>query len=142
MGEINFTNGLILSVLFSIAVIAFVIGFAADNDSEVVVDSDFNTLRGEYSGNLSGFRSAVDSASETFNKDNVQEATDTATSGGQFKVTASSALSTVSSTFGLAKKKLFGDDVAFGFLFTTAIAVITLMFVRYQYKTWFGKDPD
>ena len=142
MGEIKYTTGLVLAALFSMAIIMFATSFAGDNNSPITLDSDFNTAYSSYENNLSTFDSAVNSASDSFNQDNVKEGTDTATSGGQFKVTGPSAISSAKTTAGLAFKKIFGNDPAFGFMFGTLITMIILIWVRYAYKTWFGKDPD
>lgn len=144
MGEINYTNGLIMGALFSIFIIIFAAGFANDNESSINAGSDTTLTKTSTSqqDEISNFKDAVTSSSDTFNKDNVKESTDTATSGGQFKVTAGSALSTAKNSINLGFKKIFGEDSGFGFVLVALISIIVLTFVRYAYKTWFGKDPD
>ena len=144
MGEIKFTNGLVMAALFAIAIIIFAGAFASDNESSIYIgqDSEFQQTQDSLTENLSDFGSAVGSASDDFNKDNVQEATDTATSGGQFKVTGSSVIGNAKTILNLGFKKIFGENSGFGIFFSALIAVLVLMAVRYFYKTWFGKDPD
>lgn len=144
MGEIKFTTGLILSALFIFAIVTFSIGFAGDNESRININSDpdYNNFTSGYSSDLQNFNGAVGEAGNSFNEDNVKEGTDTATSGGQFKVTAGSVLSTSTRSLDMAFKKIFGNDPAFSILFTTLVSVLALIMIRYLYKTWFGKDPD
>jgi hypothetical protein len=142
MGEISFTTGLILTGLFSICIVVFAINFANDNSSQVNLasDSDFNSVQSNAQSDLIDFSSAVNSSSTTFTQENVEEGTDTATSGGQFKVTASSSLGLARKNVQIGFNKIFGTD--FTFVFLALISLLILMFIRYQYKTWFGKDPD
>jgi hypothetical protein len=142
MGEINYTTGIVLAILFSMSIIIFATNFASDNSSQVTLDEDFNDAYNSFEGNMTSLDDAVDSASDSFNQDNVKEGTDTATSGGQFKATGPSIVASAKTAISLPFKKIFGEDPAFGFLFGALITMIILIWVRYAYKTWFGKDPD
>jgi hypothetical protein len=143
MGEITFTNGLIMSALFTICIIAFAIGFATNNDSFISLssDGDFQNTSDSLQSDLIIFNSSIHSAGISFNEDNVQEGTDTATSGGQFKQPQTASYGTAISTIKNSFNKIF-DYEEYKILINTLITVIAFIALRYAYKTWFGKDPD
>ena len=142
MGEIKFTNGIIMSALFAIVIITFAINFASDNDSLISLsdDPDFADTRTDVTTDLITFNSSISNAGTSFNEDNVQAGTDTATSGGQFKEPGKAGYSSAISTMTNSFNKIFGNE--FAVISGTLLTILAFMFIRYQYKTWFGKDPD
>jgi hypothetical protein len=143
MGEIKFTNSLVMAALFAICVITFSINFAVDNDSSISLASDpnFADTRTDINSDLITFNSTVSDAGVSFNEDNVQQGTDTATSGGQFKGPQKASYSTAVSTIKNSFNTIF-DYGEFSILINTLMAVLAFIAIRYAYKTWFGKDPD
>lgn len=143
MGEISFTNGLIMAALFSVCMIVFATNFANDNDSAISIadDPDFAGTQTAIESDLLVFNSTINDAGVSFNEDNVEQGTDTATSGGQFKGPQRASYNTATSTLKNSFNKIF-DYSEFAILINTLIAVLAFIAIRYAYKTWFGKDPD
>ena len=142
MGEIKFTNNMLMAGLFTICIIAFAIGFATDNDSAITLssDSDFQATQSAIQSDLISFNSTIGDAGSSFNEDNAQASSDTSTSGGQFKNPQRVGYGTAVSTMKNSFNKIFGEE--FAVLSLTLLSILAFMAIRYAYKTWFGKNPN
>ena len=140
MGEIKFTNGIVMTTVFITCILIFVAAFQTDNNSEVTMSSDLQNINTTSQAELVTFRTAVNNVSSAFQEDNVQTGSDVATSGGQFKVTQGSTIGALNATVFPSFKKIFGPE--FYWVLTTFVVTMSLIFIRLAYKTWFGRDPE
>lgn len=145
MGEIQYTNSLIMIGLFAIALVTFAINFAGDNDASISIsgDNEFNNLNTYASGNVSGWsQDDVGYISSAYTNTTASGSSDVTEQGGQFKKGSQNTVNTVFSVLNTGWKKIFGQDNGFGVFLTALVSIIIFTFIRYQYKTWFGKQPD
>lgn len=142
MGEIKFTNGIIMAALFAVCILTFSINFAMDNDSVISVGNDgsLNATSTQIQGDLITFNSSINSAGKSFQEEVVTASTFTSTAGGQFQQPAKASYGTAVKTMTNSFNYIFGSD--FAILSVTLISVLSFMAIRYAYKTWFGKNPD
>lgn len=146
MGEIKFIGALLMTALFSIAIISYVITFGLDNDAIVnLIDepliANLNTTITSQVGNT-GWTESVNESSEGFFKSTIKSGDEVMEGGGQFKGTLMDLISSIKSILDLVRNKIFGGSTAFGIVITALSSFLIYVGIRYIYKTWVGKNPD
>jgi hypothetical protein len=144
MGEIKFIAGFVMIILFSIAIVSYVVNFA--NDNEVAIDlsddPEFSGLASQLEGNVTQFNVDANSSSKSFYDSEITEGDETTRTGGQFKVGLATVFTTMSLIFNLIFAKIFGNDIGFGVLFTAITGLLIFVGIRLIWKTWKGGNPD
>jgi len=143
MGQIQLTTSLVLIGLFSIAVIAFAIGFANDNNTTISIadDTEISGLNSLTTGNLSGFDDNSESQYQSIIETTIAPGSGTAPSVGPFAITPLNAIGVVKNILQVGYTKIFGTGSGFGIFLTTFMAMIIFMVGLYVYKTLRGL-PD
>ncbi len=143
MGQIQITVSLIMIGLFSVAIIAFAINFAADNNAAVDIsdDPEFSSFYTQERGNLSGFSSSSESQYQSIIETTIEPGSQTAQSTGAFAITPLNALFVVKNIMEIGYIKIFGDGDGFGIFLTAFVGVIAFMIGLFLYKTLKGL-PD
>ena len=143
MGQIKLMSSLILVALFGFAIVMFAINFGIDNNSAINLgdDSDFEIYNASIRGDLNDVLTEVNSSSETFSSTTLDQGDQSASSGGQFKVTTGSAMGIATDTIRVGYKKVFGSDNGFGVFLTALLSILLFMAVSYAWKAWRG-NPD
>jgi len=144
MGELKFIGGIMLVVIFSIAVISYVANFSSDNSAEVTIsdDSSFDALNQDLQNNVTLFSQQTNTSAKAFYDSTIASGDSTTTTGGQFKVGLGTSLTTIQGILSLTKNKIFGGSPAFGYVLTAILSFLLYSGVRYVWKTWKGGDPD
>lgn len=144
MGEIKFITSIVLATLFAIAVIGYAVNFSYDNDTPVSLNDDatMNSLSGKLVGNMEEINAKVNESSSGFFSSEADANNDMTTTGGQFKVGASTFVTTFRTLIEAIKVKLFGNNTGLMVFVNGLLIVLTFMLVRYIYKTWKGGNPD
>jgi len=143
MGEIKFIAGILLTIVFTIAIISYVINFANDNNAPVSLASDpeFSSLSSDLKGDVQTFREQTNSSSQAFSESSIEAGSDTLQSPGVF-LTIISLPKMIYSILSLGFSQVFGNDVAFGVVFTALATFISIVAILYIWKTWKGGNPD
>lgn len=141
MGQIKFVGALIMTALFSLALITVTTQFADENDASFSVDEDFTTKKDNIDGHLTVWHSDSNKSSKSFTESEIQTQ-ETFKTGGQFKGGAVSSVGTVKEVLKLSFNEIFGEDSDFSPIFTALISFLTIVSMMYIYKTWVGRNPD
>lgn len=143
MGTIKLIGSMLMMAVFVLAVVVFAIGFGNDNDSYVKLgdDEDFNSLSSAMQKSADDFRDDAKSSADTFFSTTQDQGDQSATSGGQFKIGITTAVSTVVSMLGIGFSKIFGSDTGFGIILTVFTSLLVMMASLYGWKAWKG-NPD
>jgi len=143
MGQVKLITGIVMSALFVLAIVVFSIQFGIDNDSAILLgdDPEYANIQSSIVGDVQQFNEDANTSSNTLLSTTQEAGDQSASSGGQFKVTATTAMTLVATFLGVSFQKIFGDDTGFG-IFLTAIGSILLWIIGlYIWKTWKG-NPD
>ena len=144
MGEIKFITGLVMFVIFAIAVTSYAISFGVNNGAYVNIneDSEINSLNLSMTTGMDNFRRDVDNGSSGFFSTSISAGDDTTRSGGQFKLGFKSLKDTFKSFTDVVKNRLFGGSPEFAIVLTALISLLVYIGIRYIWKTWKGGNPD
>lgn len=145
MGEIKFIAGLLMVVLFMIAILGYTFGFASDNNSEIDISnrSEFSSFKSHSEDNITQFGLVdMNESSEALYTSTIATGDQVTTSGGQFKVGVVSLFTVITSFFLIVKTNIFGGSNAFGIVLLAIGGFLIFVGSRYIYKTWVGKNPD
>ena len=143
MGQIKLTTNIILTLLFSLAIIFFAMNFAIDNESDLSLadDDQFISIKNNLIDEASSFKTSTNSSSSDLMKSTIESGDETTRTGGQFKVTFTNMIGVIEFVIGGSFKKIFGQDTTFGIFLTTFSSVIVFIFGLYIWKSWRG-NPD
>ena len=143
MGQIQLTMALIMIGLFTVAIIAFAVNFAIDNDAAVKItdDAEMSSLYSSTSGDVGDFGTDSESQYQSIIETTLEAGADSPQSVGAFSVTPLNAIGVVKNILQVGYKKIFGTGSGFGIFLTSLIAVITFMIGLFLYKTLKGM-PD
>lgn len=144
MGEIKFMKALVFISLFAIAITGYAIGFANDNGAVVSIDPDaeFSGINSTTQSSANDFYLNTNDSSTSFFASTITGAEQTTVTGGEFKLGLGSLIETINSISKTTRKTLFGNNPAFGIIFTLFSSFLIYMGVRYIWKTWKGGNPD
>jgi len=143
MGQLSFTISLMIIGLFTIALIAFAVNFAIDNDAPVSIqdDSELMGLKSDSETDVSTFKEKSEDSYKSIVDSSITKG-DNLESGGTFSLTISSSLSTVTNILRVGYVKIFGTGSGFGIFLTAFISIILFIAFMYFAKTWLGRNPD
>ena len=144
MGEIKYITSLVMVVLFAIAIMTFAINFGTDNDAKILLtnDTQLTTVNTDLSGDVKTFQDNVQTSSDGFAESTASPGDDVSTSGEQFKVSGFTIIGMTTSILTTGYEKIFGQDSGFGLFLTATLGLLSFIFLRYAYKSWWGKNPD
>lgn len=146
-GQIKFIAGLLMIIIFTIAIVSYVIDFGSDNDVAITLsdDPEISTFSSNLKKNVTVLRKDINSSSSALFKSTIESGDETTTTGGQFKGSVLSAPKMVYSIIKIINQKIFGGESGtskFGIVFTALTAFLAFVFILYLWKTWVGKNPD
>jgi len=143
MGQIKLTVGLLMTVLFTVAIIVFAINFGIDNNSAVLLSSEqnYSNIESDLTNSIQQYSEDSETSITTGMSTTQDKGDQSASSGGQFKVGVLTALSMTTTMLWVGFEKIFGEDSGFGIFLTALISMITWMIGLYVWKSWRG-NPD
>lgn len=143
MGQIKLVSGLVMSILFVLALTVFAINFGVDNDASVLLssDEDYANIQNDLTGQIQDFNSDSNTSINTLMATTQEAGDQSASSGGQFKVGALTALDIATGMVTVGFVKIFGQDTGFGVFLTALLSVIAWTLGLYIWKSWRG-NPD
>jgi len=143
MGQIKFIGGLILTSLFTLAIVVFATQFGAENGASVLLSEDaaYDDIQTDMVGGIQDFNDNANTSIDTLMSTTQDAGDQSATSGGQFKVGAASAIGLVITSITVGFEKIFGADNSFGIFLTALTSVLVWIIGLYAWKTWKG-NPD
>lgn len=142
MGYIKLLGGFLLVMIFSIAIVSYVVFYTNDNASSVNLDQDFNDFNSDLQANGTLYYNEVNTSSDNIFKSTVSEGSQTTVSGQGLKGGISTLYTSVSSIFDLISSKIFGGDPRFTIFLTMIGAFILFVMAVYFIKMWIGANPD
>ena len=129
--------------VFVIAIIAFVVNFALDNDTDVTLDDDkYSTLKNTMSSDLDTLADESQTSQEIILKTTLESGDEHAGSGGQFKVGPFTAMGVAISATKEGFSEFFGGDSDFAFIPILFASIMTFLIGYYIVKAWLGRDPS
>lgn len=143
MGQIKLISAMIMVALFSLAMVTFAVNFGVENNSSVqlIDDPDYASLNASVKTQIQEFNTESNTSSNTLFSTTQEQGDQSASSGGQFKVTTGSAITVVTSLITVGFKKIFGQDTGFGIFLTAITSMLLFMIGLYVWKSWKG-NPD
>ena len=143
MGQIKMITSIVMSALFVLAIVVFSIQFGADNNSGVLLgdDPEYSEIQDSIVGDIREFNQDANTSSNTILSTTQEAGDQSASSGGQFKVTATTAITLVTTFLTLSFGKIFGNDTGFGIFLTAIISILLWIIGLYIWKSWKG-NPD
>ena len=142
-GLIKFTIPLIMITLFSFALIGFSFSFSDDNDVAIDLrnDSDISGLQTTLQSDVNSQISSINSSQDAFFTTESESGDQQSKSGGQFKTSIGSVISSSTNVLRVGWKKIFGSDGTFGLFITAFIGILVFIGIMLGYKAWFGRSP-
>lgn len=144
MGHIDLlkTGGFL--TVFIISIIAFSVGFAADNQSDISLtdDSRFNDLSNNLRSNATEFQSEAENVNSRFFSTTLESGDEHAGGGGQFKGGVVTAGTMTVTGFTAAFDVIFGGGSEFSFIKTTFVSLLMMIGTYFAIKAWLGRDPE
>lgn len=141
MGHIKFTGAMILTGLFVISVVAFVVTFASQNNTAFTVDGQITGLNDSVSGRLTTWSTDINGTSKSLTQSEIKIG-ETLQTGTQLRGGQDSGLGVFKDTLSTSFDKLFGAGSGFGVLFTALFGFLIFIGLMYWYKAWIGRNPD
>jgi hypothetical protein len=143
MGTIQLSIAAVMLILFSISIVTFGVSFANNNNVSTSInnDSSIRTFSSNSYGNLSNLKNQQQSEYASIVNTTIQEGSDSPKTMGAFTITDSSTLSVTKNVISIIQEKIFGNDPAFGYIFSTILGLMVFLIGLYVYKTIRGM-PD
>lgn len=143
MGQVKLATSILMTVLFSLAIVVFTISIGADNNAYINLenDPDYANIQDNITGEVRSFVGDANSSLETGLLTTQESGDQSASSGGQFKVTAASSVRMLKTSLSVGYKKIFGEDSGFGIFLSGLLGMIGFTIGLYIWKTWKG-NPD
>ena len=137
---ISMVTSIAMIILFTIAILAFSIGFANDNSAAVRIDddSDINSLYDDTSGSTSSFRSETEDSYKSIANTTIEAGSDVIKSPAVFTLTWTNLFATFGTILNVIFVVVFGGNATFAIFTTSLIAIIGFMFTLYIIKAWRG----
>jgi len=144
MGMETTIKSAIFIALFTIAITAFAVNFAIDNDSDIGLgdDSRFTDLSTNLQSNdLEDLKADSKSSQDILLKTSLSAGdAEISGSGGQFKVGPYSAMKMTVRSLKTSFDSIFGPE--FKFILTAFVSLMTFLVGYYVVKAWLGRDPN
>lgn len=143
MGQVKLITSIVMSALFVLAIVVFSIQFGADNNSGILLgdDPEYSEIQTDIVGDIRQFNSDANTSSNTILSTTQEAGDQSASSGGQFKVTATTAVALVTTFLTVSFSKIFGNDTGFGIFLTAIVSILLWVIGLYIWKSWKG-NPD
>ncbi|GIW67814.1 MAG: hypothetical protein KatS3mg096_709 [Candidatus Parcubacteria bacterium] len=143
MGQIQITIGIVMLLLFSVALIGFLINFSNDNNPAVSItqDQEIIDLYSKQIGNSSELKTTSESTYESIIKSNIEQGSQTVPSTGAFSPTPPTLFNILENIFSTINTKIFGGKPEFQIFTGVFISLIIFVIGLYLYKTLRG-FPD
>lgn len=142
MSFTKYTVMLTSIALFVIALIAFAMNFAEDNNASInIADDGYSSVKSGMESDAVTFYTNVNTSSSEYMKSTISSQTEASEGGTQFKVTPGTSLSMVKRALTTAWEKIFGSDSEFGVVLTALIAIFGFVLFMFAWKAWAGRSP-
>lgn len=140
----KWTIGFILFALFSIALIAFAIEFANDNNSVINVanDAQISGILTNSSVSLTNFGSAAQNQTQSIVNSSLPAGSLTTGSGGALSVAPQDAIPVGKNIIFVGYAKIFGNGGQYSIVFWTFMGIITFITGLMIWKAWIGRQPS
>jgi ABC-type sugar transport system permease subunit len=144
MGEIKFVLGLVMTTIFAIAVVSFMINFGTDNQAKIKLgdDPEFSTLSNNLKTDMELFTTQTNSSQSVFAESVAKAGDQTMEGGGLFKINPFAPLTALYKILDTSFSKIFGNSNGFSIIFATVTTILGFLSLMYIYKTIWGKDPE
>lgn len=141
LDEIKFVGGLIMTVLFCMTVLFWIIAVQIENNasSSITGQPGFNDTLEDLSSNLTVYRTNTINATDSFYQSELD--IENVKTGGQFKLGPSNALKSADNVAKQGFTSIFGSDANFGFLLATLMTFLLFVVGLLVWKTWKGGNP-
>jgi len=141
---INLTVSVLMITLFSVAIIAFSIGFANDNDAYVNI-AENDKISSFHTNSSAGITNFADDSNNTYSsilETTVEPGSDVIKSSSSFSITWKNLYNFVTNAMDIVSENIFGAKEGvknpFGIFVTSFLAVLVFMIGLYLVKTWRG----
>ena len=131
-------------ILFTAAIVNYVVWYEAENETVVNLDSNLSGLSTTGDSSLRNIAGNMQNTSESFSSTNLDAtASDTTTAtGGIFKSLPILPVTQLKTIFTASSKSIFGGRGDFKIIFTTLTTILVGLAILYGWKVWKGGDPD
>jgi len=131
-------------MVFSLAVISFMVGFAEDNEVAVDISSSpaISGLQTDTETQGSSFISTSNSSSEAYSLSTITTESETTATGGIFKNTPSSAITATRNIIKVGFDEIFGNDDDLAIVPGVLLSFLVILSFLYGWKVWKGGNPD
>jgi len=143
-GQIQWTVALVSIGLFTIAILAFAMNFATDNNAAVNLNNDpeISTLFSSTTNNVSSFNENSETTTTSIIKSSISSGGQTTQSAGAFSITPTNFISISNNIMKVGYVKIFGNSGGFGIFITTFLGLIIFITGLLIWKTWAGRNPN
>lgn len=133
-----------LVILFAIAIISYMIGFASDNNAPVSISDDpsITTYQNSLSDTQSNIITTANESSNVLQEVEIKSGDENVEGGGQFKATPGSLTSSFRTIISTGQKIIFGNDTNFAYFATALFSLLIIILGLYIWKAWKGGLPD
>lgn len=144
MGQIKWVSGLVMVIIFSIAVLSYALNFADVNNAPVGLrnDSAFSDLQSALINEAGPSSKNISNASQAFFNSSIEAGSETFVTGGTFKAVGKTFKEVIPSIFTVISKYLFGGNTTFAVILTFIAILFAIIAILYIVKTWKGGNPD
>ena len=144
MGLTKLMGGIMLTVLFSVAILGYMIGFATDNNPVISLadDPELASLQTDSVDDVKQISVETNSSIEALYQSKISASDETTETGGQIKGGVVGAYGSLKTITEVGFKKIFGSDTGFGIVLTGLLAFFGFLMAAYVWKYWAGKNPD
>lgn len=131
-------------IIFSIAIVSFMVGFANDNETYIDVSDDpsISGLDTALGGAKTQIVTSADDAGEVLQETKIKSGDENVEGGGQFKNNPYTYYSYIKNVTSVGNEAIFGQDVNFLVIPTIILAMLSFIIGLYIWKTWKGGNPD
>jgi hypothetical protein len=148
MGQLKFIGGIMMLMVFTIAIIGYATDFGTNNDAGTRIDdldNGLTDLKTNVSTTIDNQRLNVTNSNEGFFESSIDTSGDvdaTTVTGGQFKTIMTSPASAVKTILTSINKNIFGGSTQFGIVLTALVSFLIIAGILYIWKTWKGGNPN
>ena len=134
--------GMAFILIFGIAYLSFITNYTTDNNSNVTLDTDYNSALTQIKGNSTNFAITVNSSYEGYSQSELAGGSENVQTGGFLKILPTDLYDGVKAIINLSFLKVFGSDTDFGIVLRVLSSVLVLIILLFGVKLWLGRTPD
>jgi len=144
MGFKGFGIGLLLIFIFSFAFITYAVDFASNNDAIINIgnDSDISSFKSTAESQMIVYAGESNDSLESFADTKPTDTDELSVTKGIFSGTFTKPLNVFKIIFSLIKSKVFGNNPAFGIIFSAILTTVVIIMLAYLWKLVKGGNPD